>query len=173
MTTRKQRHKAYLDQHVKDENGEYRYVGEWYRLQGGSPRLYPFLGLALLTGAAVIASGCITVAGLKNTWYVIIPYIIEVSLLFALAWQATRLAAGRGSLKAFVFEEVSPRVRPLCGGLILAQALSVLCSVLFLLRQGPDGTGAACIAWFLLKALAAAAAALARRLYGRLVWLKA
>ena len=66
MTTRKQRHKAYLDQHVKDDNGEYRYVGEWYRLQGGSTRLYPFLGLVLLTGAAVVASGCITAAGLKR-----------------------------------------------------------------------------------------------------------
>ena len=172
MTTRKQRHKAYLDQHVKDASGEYQYLGEWYRLQGGKKELYPFLGLVLLAGAAIVASGCITATGLKNTWYVIIPYIIEVSLLFALAWQATRLAAGRGRLKAFVFEEVSPRVRPLCGGLILAQALSALCSVLFLLRQGPDGTVAACIAWFLLKALAAAGAALARRLYGRLDWRK-
>ena len=119
MTTRKQRHKAYLDQHVKDENGGYRYVGEWYRLQGGQTRLYPFLGLVLLAGAAIVASGCITAAGLKNTWYVILPYIFEVSLHFAMAWQAVRLASGRGSLKAFVFEEVSPRVRPLCGGLKL------------------------------------------------------
>ena len=172
MTTRKQRHKAYLDQHVKDENGGYRYVGEWYRLQGGQTRLYPFLGLVLLAGAAIVASGCITAAGLKNTWYVILPYIFEVSLLFAMAWQAVRLASGRGSLKAFVFEEVSPRVRPLCGGLILAEALSVLCSAVFLLTNGPDGTLIDCAAWFLLKALAAAAALLARKRYAALTWVK-
>ena len=172
MTTRKQRHKAYLDQHVKDENGEYQYVGEWYRLQGGSTRLYPFLGLVLLTGAAVVASGCITAAGLKNTWYVIFPYIIEVSLLFALAWQAVRLAVGRGSLKAFVFEEVSPRISPLCGGLALAAAVSTVCAGVFLLRQGADGTVIACIAYFLLKAVTGAGALLAKKLYSALIWVK-
>ena len=172
MTSHRQRHKAYLDQHVKDVNGEYRYIGEWYSLRGGKTRLYPFLAAVFAACVFVFASGYITATGLKNTWYVIIPYIFEVSLLFALSWQAVRLASGRGRLKAFVFENVDPRIRPLCGGLALAALLSAVCSAIFLLKMGPDGTAAACAAYFILKTLIAAAALWARRAYAALVWAK-
>ena len=67
MTTRKQRHKAYLDLHVKDETGGYRYVGEWYRLQGGPSALYPFCGAVLLAGAAVIQPEATTAAPVSST----------------------------------------------------------------------------------------------------------
>ena len=172
MTSHRQRHKAHLDQHVRDVNGEYRYIGDWYALQGGKSRLYPFLAAVSAAGVFMIASGYITAAGLKNTWYVIIPYVFEVSLLFALCWQAVRLACGRGRLKAFSFENVDPRIKPLCGALALAALLSALCSGVFLLKNGPDGTAAACAGYFILKALIAAASLWARRAYGGLVWAK-
>lgn len=172
MTSHKQRHKAHLDQHVKDVNGEYQYIGDWYVLQGGKGRLYPFLAAVFAAGAFIIASGCITATGLKNTWYVIIPYIFEVSLLFALAWQAVRLACGQGRIKAFSFENTDPRIRPLCVGLALAALLSAVCSGIFLLKAGPDGTMTACAGYFILKALIAAASLWAGRAYGVLEWVK-
>lgn len=172
MVSHRQRHKAFLDQHVKDAAGEYHYIGDWYCLRGGNAALLPFLAAVALAGAAIVACGCITATGLKNTWYVIFSYIFEISLLFALVWQAARLAGGRGRLKAFVFEDVSPRVRPLCMGLALAAALSMVCSTVFLCANGPDGSLTACVGFFLLQALTAAASWFARRSYGRLEWTK-
>lgn len=172
MTDRRQRRKAHLDQHVRDVNGDYRYVGDWYRLRGGKGALAPFAGAVLLAGASILLAGCITAAGLKNTWYVIFPYVLEVSLLFALVWQSVRLTKGLGRVKAYHFESASPLIPPLGAALAGAAALTAACSVVFLLRQGAEGGLMACAAWFLLKALTVLSALSARAQWRRLVWEK-
>ena len=72
----RRRHKAHLDQHIKDANGEYHYIGEWYAVSGGWRALVPFCIWAVIAAAAVIDAGCVPFDGLKNTWYVIIPYAL-------------------------------------------------------------------------------------------------
>ena len=120
----RRRHKAHLDQHVKDVSGEYHYVGDWYVLSGGKTALAPFALWCALTSVLVVSAGCVDFPGLRNTWYVILPYVFTVGMLVGLGFQAVRLISGGGRLKTFDWERTKDKVVPFAGALLLFAALT-------------------------------------------------
>jgi hypothetical protein len=127
------RHKAHLDQHVKDVGGDYHYVGDWYVLSGGRRKLLAFALWCVLAAVCVILSGCVNFPGLKNTWYVILPYLGTVSMLFGLALQAVRIVSGGGRLKTFDFDRTHEKVVPFAGALVIFAVLTAALGGVYLL----------------------------------------
>ena len=164
----RRRHKAHLDQHIKDANGEYHYIGEWYAVAGGWRALVPFCIWAVIAAAAVIDAGCVPFDGLKNTWYVIIPYILTVSMVFALGLSGYRLVSRGGRLKTFEWEKVSERIVPITGFLVFFDLLTGALGLVFLLKRGSEHY----IAFFALVVLAALSAFFAGRAFRKQVWEK-
>ena len=164
----RRRHKAHLDQHIKDANGEYHYVGDWYAVSGGWRTLLPFSVWSLLAAGAVIGAGCAQFQGLRNTWYVILPYLLTIVLVFSLLWNGGRLVSGAGRLKAFDWEKVRERIAPLAGGLAVFAVLTGVTGGIYLMRN----ESAHYIAFYALLALAAVSAYCAGRAFKAQVWEK-
>ena len=135
------RHKAHLDQHIKDVDGGYHYVGDWYTLSGGRKALVPLGVWFVLAAALVIAAGCGSFRGLKNTWYVIVPYVFTVGMLFGLGLQASRLVLSGGRLKTFDWDRTKDKVVPFAGALIVFAVLTAALGGVFLALTG-ERTGA-------------------------------
>ena len=129
-------HKAHLDQHVKDVGGTYHYVGDWYVLQGGKGRLGPFAAWFAMTALLVITAGSGSFRGLMNTWYVILPYVLTVAMLFGLGIQALRILFSGGRLKVFDWERTKDKVVPFAGALVIFAVLTAALGGAYLALSG-------------------------------------
>lgn len=137
----RKRHKAHLDQHVRDVGGSYHYVGDWYVLSGGKARLRALLLWYALTAVLVIAAGCVDFPGLRNTWYVILPYVCTVSMLFGLGLQTVRLARSGGRLKTFDWDRTKDKVVPFAGALAVFALLTAALGGVHLVLSGVRARG--------------------------------
>ena len=165
----RRRHKAHLDQHIKDANGEYHYVGDWYKLQGGGKALMPFLIWSVVSAAFLIAAGCLPFPGMLNTWYVIIPYLGTVSVFFALFWQGRKLAFSGGRVKTFAWENVKDNIFPITRALAVFNVLTGVLGGVYLLISKTAFSGV-CLWFFLLLLLAAISAWIAGNAFKKQVW---
>ena len=162
----RRRHKAHLDQHIRDAQGEYHYVGDWYAVSGGWRALLPFTVWSVMAAGAVIGAGCVPFDGLKNTWYVILPYALTISMVFLLGFNGVRLVSDGGRLKAFLWEKVRERIVPIAGFLIFFDLLTGVTGLVFLLRRGSEQY----IAFYALLVLAALSAFFALRAFRKKSW---
>lgn len=167
----RKRRKTHLDQHIRDANGEYHYVGEWYAVQGGRRALAPFVLWCILTAAAVLAAGCVDFFGMRNTAYVILPYLLSMCVLFALFWNGVKLVSGGGRLKAFTWDKVQSSIAQICAVFAVFALLTAALGGLYLAlhRTEPAGAG---IAFIALLIAASVFALMARRAYLQQVWEK-
>lgn len=168
----RRRRKTHLDQHVKDVSGDYHYIGDWYAPAGGSKTLQPFLILTFLLIAAVIGSGCVNTPGLRDTWYVILPFLLEAALLFFLVWRAIKLLTRDARLKAYDYERVVPGLPQLLSAQCAAALLAGLCAGVEIALHGMNGQTAENVLYLLLKAAAAALALLSRRSIQSVTWVR-
>lgn len=164
--------RSYLNDFKRTADGGYVYEGTVYRFcvpAKAQTALRVRLGFgAAAAAAAVIGSGCINAAGMSNTFYVILPFIAEVSALFALCWQTGRLLAAGEKMRAYVFEPVRRRL-PLAALLLSVFALlGLLCAGVYLLLHGWEGKPFLSLLYLALKAAAAAIALLQRQWFRRL-----
>lgn len=167
----RRRHKAHLDQHVRDANGEYHYIGDWYAVAGGGKALLPFVILSLLSAAYLVAAGCLQFPGMMDTWYVILPYLGSVCLLFALFWQGGRLVLSRGRVKTFAWEKVKDNIHPITRALAIFELLTGMLGGVFLMKTKTPFTGV-CAVYFLLLLLSAVSAYLAGNAFRKQKWEK-
>ena len=97
--------REYLNDFVQDDKGGYSYTGKRYTVD----RHYAFYGdvyRKLLIGAIImavfsVASGMIDAAGANGAFYVIIPFIGEISALFAIFWNVVKLMSQGEEVKEY------------------------------------------------------------------------
>ena len=137
------RRSQYLKQMKETESGGYAYAGDFYRLKGDAEngrrqRILIGAGAALLV-LIVIGSGVIDAAGASDAFYVILPFIGEVSALFILCWNAVKLFAKKGIYREYVLETVLTRIPGAARMLSIFAAAGFLLSVYYLTRHGMEG----------------------------------
>jgi hypothetical protein len=93
----------YLNEYKQAADGQYVYTGNLYVLHDSGNVRKKIGVLWALSVAAVIGSGLINAGGMNNSFYVIIPYIIEVICAFALSWHVIRLIFTKGDFKEYEF----------------------------------------------------------------------
>jgi len=173
---KKKNRRAYLNDFKKNEAGEYEYQGVLYAFadsEEARKRAYTKLWLLLaLTAAAVIGSGCVSGAGILNTFYVIIPYIGEISCLFALTHYHFKLLTKGDEVREYVYTKTHPRMAPaamlLAFFAIVGFAMSLLYSILSGFADGAVNT----VVYLVLKAVSAALALIYRNAFSKLEWIK-
>ena len=176
MRKRYQKRKEYLNNYQKNDAGQYVYTGDYYRMEGSEAevkRNYLRLGcLSLVLLLSVIGSGCINAAGMSNTFYVILPYIAEVALLFAFEWQTVRIFASGKKIKAYVYASAAPKISPLAMGLVFVSAVSFVCSAVFMIRNGFENKMLECFLYLCLKTFTAVGAFTTSRFFDKIIWYK-
>jgi len=112
---------SYLDDYKKGMDGKYVYYGRHYIYQGDLP-IRNYKGLLVLTdvllAALYIAAGLQNAGIIWNRWYVVLPYAVEVLVIFLLIWKSLTLLFEKIPVKAYIYKKSVPWFRPL--GLILA-----------------------------------------------------
>ena len=90
--------RAHLDDFQKTATGDYIYTGQLHPFKPGAfTRRQALLRLWLAAAglaAVLVAAGCIPVAGMRNTFYVILPYAASLLAAASVVWLMCRLTAG-------------------------------------------------------------------------------
>ena len=165
--------RKYLEDVKQREDGTLEYTGRTYRIGGDAGRARIRLAAgALVIGALIIFSGCIDAAGANNAFYVIIPYIGEVSCLFVLCWNLVRTLAGRDAVREYVLEQARERIPAVCKIMVAFAGLGFLFSVWYLIRNGFGESTAKSVTYPLCKALTTSLAAWYDGTFRRTEWVK-
>lgn len=161
---------GYLNDYKKNAAGEYVYTGRVYAL--GDGKRYRTVLSALCFGAMCVAvgSGCINAAGLSNTFYVILPFIGEVTGAFALCYNTVRLLAAGKQVKAYVRTALEKYLPPAVWILIVSAAAGLVASPVFLILNGTEGKPFLCGLYLFLKAVNVVLGLFARRHIKALSW---
>ena len=132
--------REYLDDFRKDSQGNYVYSGQIYRIDGSGKKIKVILLLLLLLSVLpAAAAGFTTAGGMKDTFYVIIPYILEVCCAFGLSWNVLRLLMSGESIKEYVLSSVSKYLPVFSYGLSIFAFISIVCITVFLVKTGLGG----------------------------------
>ncbi len=166
----------YLGDFKKNEEGKYEYQGSVYVFAGGDEErksAYTFLwALAVLTALFSILSGCISGAGITNTFYVIIPYLLEICALFALLWNHIKLLINRNEIKAYIYKSAHPKIPPSAMFTSFFAIAGFLLSLVFSISTGfKDGVLKA-VLYLILKLLSAGGALIYRQKFLKLEWIE-
>lgn len=175
---RKERREAKLREITQDSSGKMVYTGELWRIADSDgpgsalrQRMLLIAGLAALA-LIVLGSGCIDAKNAMGAFYVVLPFIGEVSALFGLAWNAVKLIYTGEGVRTYVLERSRPRVPGACRILSVFAAAGLILSTIYLILNGIGETPMDSIAYLLLKAAAAAIAEWYRKLFISTDWIR-
>lgn len=166
---------SFLNDFKKDEAGDYIYQGKTCCFAGDEAtrrRAYGRLWVLLVVMvAAAIGSGCVSGAGILNTFYVILPYLGEICALFALTWYQFKLLTKGAEVRAYIYEKTQPRMAPAAVIVAFFAIVGFAASLVFSVSSGfRDGIADAVI-YLALKAAVAVTALLYRNYFQQLEWL--
>ena len=161
---------SYLNDYKKTAGGEYVYTGSVYTLSDGKRYRRGLAALGFTAAALVVGSGCVNAAGLSNTFYVILPYIGEVSAAFVLCYNTGRLLAAGPQVKAYVRTALEKYLPPAALALMIFPALSLIGSAVFLILNGTEGKPLLCALYLAAKAAILPLAILTRRHIRAMEW---
>ncbi len=163
-------------QTIREQDGTYQYVGDHFRVsenkETGREQLTKLMVFFLLAVAVVVSSGCINAAGASEAFYVILPYVGEVSALFLLGWNVVRLFANRNRMRTYVLDQVRSRIPGASAFLCVFALLGLVMAAVFLMKNGSGGKTAASALYLFCKALAALLALGCRKAFAGLEWEK-
>ena len=166
----------YLNQYKLDDSGKYIYQGKYLSLNASPSEIksvyLKFWIFSALISAAVIASGCINAAGMSNTFYVILPYIAEVAMLFLYLLNGIKLFSQGYKVKEYQYKTCFPRLSPFSMGIAIAAAIGFICSVIFIILNGFEGQTVKCIIYLVFKLIVFCSAFYNSRFIGSLKWME-
>ena len=159
---RKEKREASLHDIVQDADGSFAYTGDLWRIadneKAGSGSRQRIILIAMLAALAlvVIGSGCIDARNAMGSFYVVLPYIGEVSALFGLLWNAVKVLVPSSGVRTFALENARPRVAGACRILTVFALAGLLFSAVYFFRHGAGDKTSDGIAYLMLKFAAAA-----------------
>ena len=159
---RKERRDAKLRDIMQDVDGSVYYIGDLWRIadskKAGSGAKQRGILIACLAALIIIVvgSGCIDARNAMGSFYVVLPYIGEISALFGLAWSAVKVLAPSDGVRTYDLEHARPRIAGATRILTVFALAGLLFSAVYLFRHGAGDKGADGIAYLMLKAAAAA-----------------
>lgn len=199
--TKKKKRRAYLDSFRKNEEGRYDYTGNVYYFAGNdieennaegndfagnSPErngfrgngeaLRPCLMKLWLLGAVLlgclIAAGCISVPGMDNCFYVLLPYAAALMAGISVLWALGRMTAGGNPLKEYVYQASVEKLPERAVMTVFFAAAAAAGEAVYICLHGAEGKPAGFCVFMLLNFAAAGAALMLRREIKTMKWIK-
>ncbi|MDO4331105.1 MAG: hypothetical protein Q4C58_00265 [Eubacteriales bacterium] len=166
---KKKRGRAAKVEHIaRDSAGKYVYQGGFYKYTGegkltGRQAKAVFLGLSAAAAAAAVACGCFDVPGMKNCFYVLLPYAGSLLGSVSVLWAVCRILYWGNPLREYVYHATVLKIPG--RGLLTAAftACTLAGEICFLLRNGTGDAGVLKTALFFLLQAGVLAAALTLR----------
>lgn len=168
--------KHYLNDFEMQENGKYAYAGSSYAFAGTKEELkkayVKLLVILVLLIASFIAAGFITGGGMKNSFYVILPYIGEAAALFFSAYYTVRLFLKGDTVREYVYNQTAKRMPNAFTIVAFFAAAGLICSLAFSISGGFKEELLESILYLVFKAADIALALSFANSFRSLEWLK-
>lgn len=130
--------RTYLNDFKRTASGEYIYSGASFVPVNTDYKRITVV--SLLIGIAVtvltLLSGIIPAAGMKNSPFLLVPYVAEVGLSGSVIWAAVRLMAADRPVKEFIYRGTVLSIPRRCIAAVVACSLSIVGQTVFVLWQG-------------------------------------
>lgn len=170
MAGSKKRNEKYKDFYV-DTEGKAIYTGESFMISGEEPsKLRAVLAtMVVLLAAAVIGSGCIDARSAMGAFYVILPYIGEVSALFALAWHSAKVLS-KAEIRSYVLDSARKTIPGASRVLTVFAGFGAIASIVYLARYGAGDEVLKSFAYISLKVAAAIMSEIYGKTFGKIQW---
>lgn len=169
---KKERREARLRDIMQDTAGNVIYTGDLWRISGSEGRRQKTMlaaGLIVLA-LTVIGSGCIDADNAMGAFYVVLPFIGEVSALFGLIWNAVKLLYPSEGVRTYVLDHARPRIPGACRILTVFAAAGLVLSAVYMIRNGAGENTADGIAYLMLKFATAVLSEWYRRSFTSVHW---
>lgn len=139
---------GYLQDFKGNREDGYVYTGAyWQADETARRRLLAKLWAGQLAGlAAVILPGLFTTAGLQNTFYVILPYVVWLICDCYLAYLLAALTFAGSPVRDYLFKRTVIRLHPWAVAPLAGALLTALGLMVFLLRGGQGQGSGICFA---------------------------
>ena len=166
----------HLNDFKKNDDGKYEYRGS-YRVFAGDKaaqkKEYALLWALLAAAvASSVGSGCISGAGITNTFYVILPFLGEICCLFVLTWNHCKILTKSDKIKSYIFKSADSIITYASAITVFFAVAGFITSLIFSVSTGfKDGTVNAAV-YLALKILCAASALIYRARYLKCEWIE-
>ena len=160
----------------REKDGRYQYTGDSFRLMNNEEqKVSPLTRLTIcciLAFLVVVFSGTLDTAAAFGAFYVILPYVGEVSALFMLVWNFIRLVYNKDSMRRYVLDHIRARMPGAATVLCLCALIGMAFSIFYLFQYGSGGQLTASILYLICKGLTALLALGCREAFRKLEWEK-
>jgi hypothetical protein len=138
---KKKRRRSYLADYKKDASGKFHYTGNVYEFDGDDSARKKYV---LITGILSVASfalafgqECLPGTQMSNTFYVLIPWLLQFLASTYLVWAYIRFAFDGPKLKEYIYEKTEKQfpVRSLL--VLIFSAATVAAEIVYLCINGP------------------------------------
>ena len=166
--------REYLNDFVQDDKGGYSYTGKRYTVD----RHYAYYGdvyRKLLIGAVImavfsVASGMIDAAGANGAFYVIIPFIGEISALFAIFWNVVKLMSQGEEVKEYAFKKTNTWIPGGAAVLMYFALTGLVMSAVYIITHGFEEKVFKCVLYLALKTVTGFLAFEYKKYYNTVEW---
>ncbi|MCM1038755.1 MAG: hypothetical protein NC434_05475 [Ruminococcus sp.] len=140
----KRERRGYLRDFEKKADGGYVYTGPTWRAENAARRrlLIRLWVLQAVMLSAALLPGFVTTAGLLNSFYVILPYVLWALSDIYLAYMLGNMTFGGNPLRDYVYKSSVARYTPWAMAALVGAALTAAGMLVFLIRGG-SGEGVA------------------------------
>lgn len=166
---------SYLDDYKRGMDGKYVYYGRHYIFEGTQQELRRYkwiLGITdLLLAALFVVGGCLDAGAIWNSWFVILPFMLEAISIFLLLWKTITLMMEKSPVKAYLYKKTVPWFKP-CGVILIIACLLSFCMALLCLLLNPELVHLVpCIFYLVIKLVMAGIGYVFLRLTGKASWI--
>lgn len=143
MANQRKNRRAYLDDFVLNEKGEYEYKGEVYTLvkaDGQKVTKTMMFWAALALGAAAVG-GFVPFSGMSGNISIVVSYLVEFGATLALAYSVYVFMTNHKELRSYKYKKSVERIKPMATIVIIAEMLGVIACAIYLLKHHIDTAG--------------------------------
>lgn len=163
----------FLDNFKLGADGKYIYTGDVYTLKGDYKKIYLIMSaLCVLLALCVIGSGFVNAAGMNNSFYVIIPFVLEVICLFAILWSSVRIIYAGQNVRAYVYEPGISRISSGALALSVFAFIALVGSAVFTVLHGFEEKMLQCIIYWVLELITVPLGIVFNRFVKKMEWEK-
>ena len=126
----------------------------------------------LIFAVSVIVTGLFDTAGMKNSFYVILPYVFSAVCFFVIVWNSFRIVFSGERIKGYVYTSATSRISPAALMYSVFSAVCLIGSVMFFILNGFEGKLPFCIGFILLKIFDIIFGLYFRKFFAKIYWIK-
>lgn len=168
--------RAYLNDFQPTAGGGYKYTGALYTYQGAEKplrRALTELGLCCCLAACfIIVAGCLPAAGMKNQFYLLIPYACTFVSAISMVWAFGRLVSGKDPLREYVYLATVKKIPLRSKMTIILAGILLIAEIIHIVIIGFENEAFSTLIFILLIILTMTASWLANTLIHHMKWAK-